>query len=270
MSDCEIIQCEKPEYENPLEPVNTYYGMVHAVESLEDVTDPNDNQIYVVGDSAYIYVNGSFLELGSGGSGGGGQPDVMLEIALDPMTLTATVNTNGLTRDDIAEKLQNGGIQKAKITTSIPGLGDIYDICPVLMLAVTDVGTYFYATSTLLGSFRMPSNLSSVTVYQGFVTIDVISGVTLQSGTVKAVSAEITFPSDNNGHLSGTVTGMKEEYITYPYNHSYTDIVLGEYLMKGNETGDAFISNTKLSDITISTGYVLANVGYSFETNFSI
>lgn len=70
MAECEINPCVKQEYESELTPVNTYYGMAYEVDSLESIQNPNENHIYLVNGTAYVYVDGEFKSLG------GGQPTV--------------------------------------------------------------------------------------------------------------------------------------------------------------------------------------------------
>lgn len=64
MAEC-INECTQYEYESELEPVNTYYGMVYEVDSLESIQNPNENHIYLVDGTSYVYVNGEFKIIGS-------------------------------------------------------------------------------------------------------------------------------------------------------------------------------------------------------------
>lgn len=63
--NCVITPCEKTEYESELTPVNTYYGMVYEADSLESIQNPNENHIYLVDGTAYVYVDGEFEIIGS-------------------------------------------------------------------------------------------------------------------------------------------------------------------------------------------------------------
>ena len=65
MENCEINKCTPYEYESELEPVNTYYGMVYEADSLESIQNPNENHIYLVDGTAYVYVDGEFKIIGS-------------------------------------------------------------------------------------------------------------------------------------------------------------------------------------------------------------
>lgn len=64
MAEC-INECTRYEYESELEPVNTYYGMVYEVDSLESIQNPNENHIYLVDGTSYVYVDGEFKIIGS-------------------------------------------------------------------------------------------------------------------------------------------------------------------------------------------------------------
>lgn len=64
MDNCEINKCTPYEYESELTPVNTYYGMAYEAESLESIQNPNENHIYLVDGTSYVYVDGEFKILG--------------------------------------------------------------------------------------------------------------------------------------------------------------------------------------------------------------
>ncbi len=63
MTEC-INKCTPYEYDSELTPVNTYYGMAYEAESLESIQNPNENHIYLVDGTAYVYVDGEFKTLG--------------------------------------------------------------------------------------------------------------------------------------------------------------------------------------------------------------
>lgn len=62
--NCVITPCKKTEHESELTPVNTYYGMAYEADSLESIQNPNENHIYLVDGTAYVYVDGEFKSLG--------------------------------------------------------------------------------------------------------------------------------------------------------------------------------------------------------------
>lgn len=63
MTEC-INKCTPYEYESELTPVNTYYGMAYEADSLESIQNPNENHIYLVDGTSYVYVDGEFKTLG--------------------------------------------------------------------------------------------------------------------------------------------------------------------------------------------------------------
>lgn len=64
MTQC-INECTLYEYESELTPINTYYGMAYEADSLESIQNPNENHIYLVDGTAYVYVDGEFKIIGS-------------------------------------------------------------------------------------------------------------------------------------------------------------------------------------------------------------
>lgn len=60
MTEC-INKCTPYEYENPLSPKPTESDLVQVYDSIEQITNPNSNHIYVVGNDVYVFDGVSFL-----------------------------------------------------------------------------------------------------------------------------------------------------------------------------------------------------------------
>lgn len=61
MQECEINPCVKQEYEEPIAPTPVESDLVQVYDSIEQITNPNSNHIYVVGDDIYVFDGTRFL-----------------------------------------------------------------------------------------------------------------------------------------------------------------------------------------------------------------
>ena len=80
MEEC-INKCTPYEYDSELTLVNTYYGMAYEADSLESIQNPNENHIYLVDGTSYVYVDGEFKSLGGGSPTVTDKGDGIVEIA---------------------------------------------------------------------------------------------------------------------------------------------------------------------------------------------
>ena len=61
--NCVITPCKKEEYEEPIAPTPTESDLVQVYDSIEQITNPNSNHIYVVGNDTYVFDGVSFVPI---------------------------------------------------------------------------------------------------------------------------------------------------------------------------------------------------------------
>lgn len=61
--NCEITKCETTEYESELTPTPVESDLVQVYDSIDQITNPNSNHIYVVGNDTYVFDGVSFVSI---------------------------------------------------------------------------------------------------------------------------------------------------------------------------------------------------------------
>lgn len=59
--ECEIVKCETTEYESELTPTPVESDLVQVYDSIDQITNPNSNHVYVVGNDIYVFDGTRFL-----------------------------------------------------------------------------------------------------------------------------------------------------------------------------------------------------------------
>lgn len=179
MSECEINPCVKQEYESELTPVNTYYGMAYEVESLESIQNPNDNHIYLVDGTAYVYVDGEFKTLGGGGSGGESKPFYPI------VTFDGQMQVTDIQQGVVSARSGTviGRMMGAEMAFSVIGLMNLVQNQPVYRYFVSLDGIVF---ELILNS---ENEITSVRGFGGGIYVCTGSQLTIDSKEIRKPSA---------------------------------------------------------------------------------